>query len=362
MCGIVGVFGEGNRELVDGMLSTIYHRGPDDSYQVTKEDFSIGATRLSIIDLSGGRQPLCDETGTVWAAQNGELYNFKDVVKTLEAKGCSLKTSCDTEVLPHLFKTVGFALPEHIDGMFAVAVFDEREKVGMLARDRMGKKPLYYHVAGDKLYFASEIKALLQIPGFKKEICPEALDAYLSFKHVPAPLSIFSGIKCLPPAHRLIYRKGSPITIERYWSANFSEEGDRAVHDEDELVDEFIQLMKGAVERRLMSDVPVGFFLSGGIDSSLTAAIAAEVSDQPIKTFTLTYGKKTGSGKDLDRKWAGWVADKYKTEHQEEFLEPTAFPDSVAKIIRCFDEPFCGTTSTYFLAGLIAKSVKVAVS
>lgn len=362
MCGIVGVFGEGNRELVDGMLKTIYHRGPDDSHQVTRDNFSIGATRLSIIDLTGGRQPLCDETGTVWAAQNGELYNFKDIVKTLKAKGSRLKTSCDTEVLPHLFKHYGFGLPEHIDGMFAVAVYDEKENVGMLARDRMGKKPLYYHVTSEKIYFASEIKALLQIPGFQKRICSEALDAYLSFKHIPAPLSIFEGIKCLPPAHRLIFRKGEPIKVERYWSPNFSENEKRANSDEAELIEEFLSLMKNAVQRRLMSDVPVGFFLSGGIDSSLTAAIAAEISEQPIKTFTLTYGNKTGSGKDLDRKWARWVAEHYKTDHQEEFLEPSAFPDSVAKIIRCFDEPFCGTTSTYFLSGLIAKSVKVAVS
>lgn len=363
MCGISGIFGRRDDELVNRMVATLVHRGPDDGFVVGGEDFSLGARRLSIVGIADGRQPLSNEAGTVWAAQNGELYNYPKVREELLASGHQLHTHCDTEILPHLYEDYGARMVEHIDGMFAVAVWDEPNRTGLLARDRMGKKPLYYYQQGDALYFASEIKALLQVPGFTRRINMEALHHFLSFKHVPAPLSIFEGIHMLPPAHMLIYRPGAELEIRRYWNVDFSATGEMADWPEEELVEHLLALLRRGVERRLMSDVPIGFFLSGGIDSSLSTALAAEMSPGKIKTFTLTYATgSTTEGKEQDRRWANWTAQRYATEHYEERVEFSNFPENLRRIIRCFDEPFCGTVSTYFLAGLIAEHVKVAVS
>lgn len=363
MCGISGVFGRPDIETVKRMLDVIVHRGPDDGYSVAGADFALGTRRLSIVGVEDGRQPLSNEDGTIWAAQNGELYNYPRVKQELLERGHRLHTHCDTEMLPHLYEDFGVHLPEHIDGMFAVAVWDASNKQGLLARDRMGKKPLYYWRDGEALYFASEIKALLRVPGFERRIDFEALHHFLSFKHVPCPLSIFEGIRVLPPAHALVYRTGAEPEIRRYWDVDFSAASEVAKWPEEELVERLLALLRRGVERRLMSDVPIGFFLSGGIDSSLSTALAAEMSTSPIKTFTLTYAQgSTNEGKEQDRRWARWTAEKYGTEHHEETVEFSDFPENLRRIIRCFDEPFSGTVSTYFLAGLIAKHVKVAVS
>lgn len=362
MCGIAGMFGHGDRAVVDRMLETLVHRGPDDGFSVSGAQFALGARRLSIVDVAGGRQPIANESGTVWAAQNGELYNYPAVRPRLMAGGHALHTHCDTEMLPHLYEEFGTDLPRHIDGMFAVALWDDTRKRGLLARDRMGKKPLYYHAADDRLYFASEIKALLTIPGFKREINLEALHHYLSLKHVPHPLSIFDGIAMLPPAHRLVFEPGKPLAIERYWNLTFDPPTGEHIPEE-EAVDRLIALLRQGVERRLMSDVPIGFFLSGGLDSSLSTVLAAELSPGRIKTFTLTYGPdSTTPGKERDRRWARWVAEKYQTEHHEETVAFTSFPESAPRILRHFDQPFAGVVSSYFLSQRIARHVKVALS
>jgi asparagine synthase (glutamine-hydrolysing) len=274
-----------------------------------------------------------------------------------------LHTHCDTEILPHLFQEFGDAVPEHIDGMFAVAIWDDERRRGLLARDRLGKKPLYYCASGDQLYFASELKALLAIPGFHRELNLEALSHYLSLKHVPHPHTIFKGVAILPPAHRLIFEPGAPVRVERYWDVSFAP--DPAVSDlsDEAATAEVRRLLQQGVERRLMSDVPIGFFLSGGLDSSLSTALAAEAASGPIKTFTLTYGEdSTTPGKEEDRRWARWVAERYGTDHHEEQVAFTGFPESIRKILRCFDEPFAGVVSSYFLSQLIAQHVKVALS
>jgi asparagine synthase (glutamine-hydrolysing) len=362
MCGICGVFGEANRTGVEVMLETLRHRGPDDGHILAGDDFTIAARRLSIVDVEGGRQPLTNEDGTVTAAQNGELYNFPEARDRLLRLGHHLATRTDTEILPHLWEEHEEALPQQIDGMFAIAVWDSRRHVGLLARDRMGKKPLYYWQRDGVLYFASELKAILAIPGFERRLNLEALHHYLSYKHVPHPFTIFDGVRILPPAHQLVYRPGCEPTISRYWSLSFAPE-DGSAPDEQEIVDEFLARMRRAVRRRLMSDVPVGFFLSGGIDSSLTTALAAEVTSLPVKTFTLTYaGGSTTAGKEADCRWARWVAARYGTEHHEESLDVTDFPAAVRKILRAFDEPFAGVVSTYFLSQRIAQHVKVAVA
>jgi asparagine synthase (glutamine-hydrolysing) len=363
MCGICGVFGRGDVGTVRAMLGTLAHRGPDDEHAVGGRDFALGTRRLSIVDVEAGRQPVSNEEGTVWAAQNGELYNFADLRRDLLGRGHRFNGRGDTETLPHLYEEHGAGLAEKIDGMFAVAIWDDARKVGILARDRMGKKPLYYHEAGGALYFASEIKALLRVPGFERRINLEALHHYLSYKHVPHPLSIFEGVRMLPPAHLLVYRPGATPEIRRYWDVDFGAAAEAAEMTEAEIEDRLLEVLRRGVERRLMSDVPIGFFLSGGIDSSLSTALAAEMSGGPIKTFTLTYAQdSTTPGKEEDRRWARWVAQRYGTDHHEEEISFGSYPDNLRRILRSFDEPFAGVVSTYFLAQAISRHVKVAVS
>jgi asparagine synthase (glutamine-hydrolysing) len=363
MCGIAGLFGSGDRDLVEVMLSQLVHRGPDDGFIVYDDNFAMGARRLSILDLEGGRQPLSNQNSTVWAAQNGELYSYEDNRELLIKRQHRLITKCDTEILPHLYEEFGLDFVTHIDGMFAVSIWDKAKNIGILARDRLGKKPLYYLQLGENLYYASEIKALLQIPGFKRTVNLEALHHYLSFKHVPSPETIFEGIYSLPPAHYLVYKRGQEIKKIRYWDLSFKTDPELAKLDESSLVDIFVEKFRNGIKKRVVADVPIGFFLSGGLDSSLATAVAAETSDEPIKTFTLTYGGDSSTaGKDMDKTCARWVAKKYQTEHHEETVEFSQFPTNIRKIIKCFDQPFSGTVSTYFLAPLIRQNVTVAIS
>ena len=363
MCGIAGMFGDANGELLSDMLAALIHRGPDDGHQVTGPGFALGARRLSIMDLSAGRQPMSNEAGTIWAAQNGELYNFPELRPLLIQRGHRLRTHCDTEVLPHLYEDHGPDLPLYIDGMFAVAAWNVTDQVGLLARDRMGKKPLYYHQRGDALYFASEIKSLLRIPGFERRLNLAALHHCLSYKHVPHPFTCFEGIHILPPAHRLVFRPGRSVRVTPYWELPVDVDPELARLPEEELVDRLLALLRRGVERRLMSDVPIGFFLSGGLDSSLSTALAAEVCPGRIKTFTLAYGEdSTTHGKEADCRWARWVAQKYQTDHLEETIAFGDFPDNFHKALSFFDEPFAGVISTYFLSKLIARHVKVALA
>ena len=362
MCGICGVLGRTDRDVVARMLATIRHRGPDDEFIVSGDGFTMAAARLSIIDVAGGRQPLTNEDGTVTASQNGEIYNFGALRQQLLQRGHVLQTRTDTEVLPHLWEDEGCRLPERIDGMFAVAVWDEKRQVGLLTRDRVGKKPLYYWEHDGAIYYASELKALLEVPGFDRRLNLHALHHYLSYKHVPHPLTIFEDVKILPPAHRLLFEAGAPPRVERYWQLSFAPP-DEPIGDEEDVVDELIARLKPAVARRLVSDVPVGFFLSGGIDSSLVTALAAETAGSRIKTFTLTYeDNSTTPGKEQDRRWARWTAERFGTDHREETITCSDYPSAIRRILKAFDEPFAGVVSTYFLAEAMARHVKVAVS
>lgn len=365
MCGIAGVFGRNDADTVRRMIARLHHRGPDDTHVVAGESFTLGAARLSIQDLAHGRQPLTDESGKIVAAQNGEIYNYPELRARLLKNGHRLATHCDTEALPHLYEETGAALPVQLDGMFAVAVWDGRDHTGLLARDRTGKKPLYLFSESDgALWFASEIKALLEVPGFSRELNPAALHHYLGYKHVPHPLSIFRGVSALPPATRLCWRSGRAPRIEPYWQASWAPSAPAPeAADEDALAARLLDLLRAGVSKRLLSDVPVGFFLSGGIDSSLTVALAAEVSAQPVKTFTLTYAHEASTaGKQADAHWARWTARRYGTEHHEEVVHFSDFPGNLRRILTHFDEPFAGVVSTYFLSQLISKHVKVAVS
>ncbi len=363
MCGIAGVFGKSDSYIVSRMLSTLAHRGPDDEHLVACEDFCLGARRLSIVDLAGGRQPMSDETGSIWVAQNGEIYNYPELRDELKKKGHRFRTRCDTEVHIHLYKEHGLDFPHWLDGMFSVALWDDAQKRGILVRDRTGKKPLYYYQRKGPLFFASEIKALLELPGFERRINLEALHYYLSYKHVPCPLSIFQDIHMLPPAHALFYEGNGRLRLSRYWMLDFSSPLDEGDWDEKSIADELIAKLKTGVKRRLMSDVPIGFFLSGGIDSGLSTALATEASSERVKTFTLVYPDHSSTtGKDQDRQCAREISEIYHTEHHEEILEFQSFPDVLPAIIRHFDEPFAGVVSTYFLSKLISRHVKVAIS
>jgi len=361
MCGIAGVFGANSPEIVDKMLQVLAHRGPDDQHCVSGEGFSLGARRLSIIDLEGGRQPLATPDSRIWACQNGEIYNFPELREAMLKQGHQFLTRGDTEVLPHLYLEHGPGFAEHIHGMFAVAVYDTQSGQGVLVRDRSGKKPLYYWPHKGQLWFASEIKALLQLPGFERRLNPEAVHHFLSLKNVPAPLTAFEGVHMLPPAHLLIWQAGEPLSVRPYWKLDWTPlEGDLK---EEELAEELLARLERGVKRRLLADVPVGFFLSGGLDSSLATALAASSSATKVKTFTLRYRADSSTpGKELDLACARQVAQQYATEHYEEELDFSRFQEELPSILTHFDEPFSGVMSTYFLSRLIVRHLKVAIS
>ena len=344
------------------MLRVLAHRGPDDQHVVHGDGYTLGARRLSIIDLDHGRQPLCEDQKTVWAAQNGEIYNFRELKDDLLSKGGHrFATDGDTELLPHMYRAYGLDFPKKLEGMYAVSLWDEKEQRGVLVRDRSGKKPLYYTQHEGCLWYASEIKALLTIPGFERRINHEAVHHFLSYKNVPAPMSIFEGISILSPGHRLVWENGRIVSNEAYWRLDWTPFEEPL--SEDELADELTRRLKVAVKRRMVSDVPIGFFLSGGIDSSLSTALAAELAPDRIKTFTLTYSQDSSTpGKELDLKCAREIAQRYGTEHHEEQMNFSDFQKEFPAILSHFDEPFGGVVSTYFLARLISKHVKVAIS
>jgi len=363
VCGIAGVFGKADPATVEVMLRRIAYRGPDDEFLVSGPRFTLGARRLSIIDVEGGRQPLSNETGTVWAAQNGELYNFPVLRPALEAKGHHFRTRTDTEIIPHLYEDWGAEFPQRLLGMFAIALWDDVRECGLLVRDHTGKKPLYYLERPGALYFASEIKCLLAVRSYERRLNPIAVHHFLSYKHVPAPDTAFDGIKSLSPAQTLAWSPRGGAKVATYWSLSWATDPGWERMDEQEVSLRVAASLREGVRRRLLSDVPIGFYLSGGLDSSLSTALAATLSPGRIKTFTLTYdSESTTPGKDEDQRWARKVADQYGTEHHEERLSAGSFAEEFPNIIGHFDQPFSGVVSPYFLSRLIGRHVRVALS
>ena len=363
MCGIAGVFGKADPATVGEMLRRIAYRGPDDEFLVSGPRFTLGARRLSIIDVEGGRQPLSNETGTVWAAQNGELYNFPELRPALEAKGHRFRTRSDTEIIPHLYEDWGAEFPSRLLGMFGIAVWDDARGCGLLARDHTGKKPIYYLERPGALYFGSEIKCLLAVREYERRLNPAAIHHFLSYKHVPDPGTAFEGIKSLGPAQTLQWSARDGIKVSTYWTLDWTPDPAWDRMDEEEIALRVAASLKEGVRRRLLSDVPIGFYLSGGVDSSFSTALAATLSPGRIKTFTLTYdSESTTPGKDEDQRWAREVARQYGTEHHEERLSAGSFAEEFPKILRHFDQPFSGVVSPYFLSRLIGRHVRVALS
>jgi len=295
MCGIAGFVelekeasassDEARARVLDSMCRVISHRGPDDQGTMVLRGTGLGMRRLSIIDLAGGHQPIsgCDPQVTV--VFNGEIYNYRELQKSLEARGHRFHTHSDTESIVHAYEEYGAGCVQHLRGMFGFALWDERKGELFLARDRAGKKPLYYTLTPPgTLVFGSELKSLLEHPEVERELDVEALDAYLSFGYVPDPLSIFRSIRKLPPGHHLTYKEGR-VTVKQYWDFPF--ESDSAPRSEADYLEELGALLDEAVRVRLVADVPLGAFLSGGVDSSLVVALMQAESARAVKTFKI---------------------------------------------------------------------------
>jgi asparagine synthase (glutamine-hydrolysing) len=364
MCGIAGAFrldGSSAPPLAESVLrrmtDLIAYRGPDDAGYVVGDGCALGARRLSIIDVEGGHQPFADECGRIWAAQNGEIYNHAALRRELEGRGHRLPSHCDTEVLPHLYEEHGPALAERLRGMFAVAVWDRDERSGVLIRDRLGIKPLYYAVVGDVVVFGSELKSVIASGLVSPELDPEAIAAYLTLGYVPSPLTPLKDVRKLNPGERLVITPGG-MRLERWWRYP-APEADTTRRSADEWAEIVLDKLDEAVELRLMSDVPLGAMLSGGLDSSLIVALMARHMDQPVDTFAVGF-----AGADSELPDARRVAQANGARHHELEVDLATGPDELAKLTWHLDEPLADLSSVGFLAlsELAAETVTVALS
>jgi asparagine synthase (glutamine-hydrolysing) len=360
MCGIAGFVGPGDRDHLEKMVKLLVHRGPDDEGLFVAPGIGLGMRRLSIIDLASGRQPIANEDETLRVVFNGEIYNFRDLRSDLLRRGHRFRTQSDTEVILHLYEEVGPACVERLRGMFAFALWDASRKRLLLARDRMGKKPLYYWHRNGLFLFASEIKALLSHPAVSRSLDWTALHHYLAFGYTPADRSIFEGIVKLPPAHTAILQGGA-LTRQRYWALPRGDAIPESRTSIQEVTARVRTVLREAVRLRLESDVPLGVFLSGGIDSSAVVASMREVTSQRIATFSVGFGRAASSFDELP--YARMVAERFETDHHEEILEPKV-ADLLPALVHHFDEPFADSSAipTFVVAQATARHVKVALS
>jgi asparagine synthase (glutamine-hydrolysing) len=356
MCGICGVVSAGDSvdlERVARMGRTLVHRGPDSSGELNDGTAALAARRLSIIDLETGDQPIANEDGTMHVVQNGEIYNYRELRRELERAGHRFRTHGDTEVILHLYEQNGARFPERLRGMFAAAIWDAERRRLLLTRDRFGIKPLYYRAAGGELTFASELRAFP-----RGEIDLDALEAFLAFNSIPAPLTIFREVRKLPAGHTLVWENGN-VSIDRFARPAPVPANEQRTDEEAELVEELRARMRDSVRAHLVSDVPVGVLLSGGIDSSLLAALAAQETPGPVRTFSIGFEER--SFDELDD--ARLVAQLYDTDHHELVLRPDAAL-LLPALAEAFDEPFADSSAlpTYLVSQLAASEVKVALS
>ena len=357
MCGICGFAGFRDDERLSRMITSLVHRGPDDEGRHVEEAVSLGMRRLSVIDVAGGRQPIWNETRTVCVVMNGEIYNFQELRDRLIAQGHRFETKSDTEVLVHLYEEHGDACVEHLRGMFAFAIWDREQQVLLLARDRLGIKPLFYALQDGRLWFASEIKALLA-GGMPGTLDAQALKQFLTFLYVPSPSTIYERIRQLSPGHTLTFARGR-LSLRRYWT--LKPDPEVAALDGEEAEERLLAHLKEAVRLHLVSDVPLGVFLSGGIDSSTVVAMMRALSGGPIRTFTIGYGPEDESYNELT--YAREVANRFGTVHHEEIVNPDAV-DLLPRIIRAFDEPFADSSAipNYLISQVARRSVTVALA
>jgi asparagine synthase (glutamine-hydrolysing) len=361
MCGISGAHTLGNAsidpEVVRRMNGALRHRGPDDEgyYADAAGQVMLGHRRLSVIDLATGRQPIFNQSGTVAVVFNGEIYNFLELRDELIAKGYSFRTNSDTEVIANLYDAVGVDCVHRLRGMFAIAIWDEQRQELILMRDRLGKKPIYYAATPRGFYFASEIQALASVPGLSREVDESAIDLYLTYSYIPSPWSIYRAIRKLPPAHLLRVR-GNRTSLERYWQPSFEPKLDL---DFGEAKRELLRLFTESVRLRLISDVPLGVFLSGGVDSSAVAAIMSTIMSGPVRTFSIGFADPRYN----ELAYARVVARHYGTEHQEWMVEPQSL-DVLPEIVRTYGEPYGDSSAipTWYLSRLARSQVTVALN
>jgi asparagine synthase (glutamine-hydrolysing) len=365
MCGIAGFVEsadagapsslEASQELVRRMCQVIRHRGPDDEGSFVDEGIALGMRRLSIIDLSTGHQPIHNEDRTVWVVFNGEIYNFRTLRTELEAAGHRFATSSDTEVIVHAYEQWGTNAIARLRGMFALAVWDAQSRQLLLARDRIGIKPLHYTVVNGRLYFGSEIKSILEAPDVPRDLDLDALNHYLSFLYTPRDESIFRGIRKLPPGHLLTSSRGR-VHVEQYWRQPTREtfRGSEA-----EAVSELNSILVDAVRSHLVSDVPLGAFLSGGVDSSLVVGLMAETSGGRVKTFSIGFDEPSFDELEHARR----VARHFETDHHEFVVKPDAV-EILDSLISHFDEPFADSSAipTWYVSEKAREHVAVVLS
>ncbi len=358
MCGICGFTGVKNDIVLRKMADSISHRGPDEDGYYSDGKVNLGIRRLSIIDVDTGHQPIFNEDKSLCTIFNGEVYNFQELRKDLEGRGHRFYTDhSDTEVIVHLYEEYGDQFPHKINGMFAIALWDQKTEALFLIRDRMGVKPLFYTLVGKRLIFGSEIKAILEHPDYQREINYEGLYHYFTFKNIPAPLTAFHNIFVLSPGELLTFSHGK-ISKERWWKIKYDEKEDLS---ESYVKERILSLLENATKLRMISDVPFGAYLSGGVDSSSIVALMTRFSDRPIKTFSLGYEDEL-KNKEADLYYARKVSEAYRTEHHEYIMSYKELIDEIGNVIVAFDQPFSGTISTYFLTKMITKHVKVALS
>ncbi len=360
MCGICGIVErEGtaaNPALLSRLNARLLHRGPDDGGEWIDGSAALGMRRLAIIDVAGGHQPMFNETGSVAIVFNGEIYNYKDLHKDLEAAGHRFASRSDTETIVHLYEQYGPEGLERLNGMFALAIWDREKQQLLLARDRAGKKPLYYAVLGGRLVFSSEMSSLLEHPDIGREIDTVALDNYFGLGYIPAPLTIFRQVRQLEPGHFLVWKHGE-IKIGRYWRLKARP---HVARSEQEAAEELLALLKDAVRIRLYSDVPFGALLSGGVDSGLVVGLMSQLMDRPVQTFTIGFPDQAMD----ESQDAAAVAKHFGAEHHNLIAGPHSVIELVDKLTTHFGEPFGDASAipTYLVSEMARKHVTMALS
>ncbi|HAC90128.1 MAG TPA: asparagine synthase (glutamine-hydrolyzing) [Planctomycetaceae bacterium] len=373
MCGITGAvwFDPSQRiapEIIDRMTDVLIHRGPDDRGQYYSEFQSdaagctpgvgLGFRRLSIIDLAGGHQPMSNEDESIWMVFNGEVYNYKQLRHRLDGTGHYYRTDCDAESVIHLYEDLGTDCFQHLNGMFAVAIWDRNRRQLVLARDRLGKKPLFYQLSRQQLLFGSELKALAQAPTFQKEVSAGAIAAFLTYQYVPHPQSIYRHTRKVAPGHYVVFRQRDVAEkqVRKYWNFDASIESSLPAA---EAAGQVTELFHDSIQLRLQSDVPLGAFLSGGIDSSLVVALAQQHSLQPIKTFSIGFRESDFDERPYARQVAAWV----QSQHHEAIVEASAV-DTLEQLVTHYDEPFGDSSAlpTWHLCKWAREHVKVALT
>ena len=364
MCGIAGIYNLDPQRPVDPtmlqrMNETLVHRGPDDEGTYIQGSIGLAARRLKIIDLERGHQPLSNEDGTVWIVFNGEIYNFQVLRQELEGHGHRFMTSTDTEVVVHAYEQYGQDCVHHLRGMFAFVIWDGRRRRLFLARDRVGQKPLYYLLNHQGLIFGSELKALLATGQVERRMDLQAVNDCLTYQYVPAPRTIFQGVSKLPAAHWMTLDTQGQLHQERYWRPEYPTTGTSSRLSDQEYAQQLLDLLRESVQMRLISDVPLGAFLSGGIDSSIIVALMTQVSSKQVKTFSIGFEEEAYD----ERPYARQVADFLGTEHHEYIVKPDAV-ELLPRLVQSFDEPFADHSAIpmYYLSQMARQEVTVCLS